>query len=53
MLDPNMAYELGKIRQKELIELGQNVARERSALRLRRPQFLVALLVLVSRTISR
>jgi hypothetical protein len=54
MLDPNMAYELGKIRQQELIELGQNAARERSGLR--RPfgaKLLVALLVLVSRTFSR
>jgi hypothetical protein len=47
-----MAYELGKIRQQELIELGQNSARERS-LRPRRPKFLIALLVLLSRTFSR
>lgn len=52
MLDPNMAYEIGKIRQQELIEMGQNMARERS-LRVRRPNFLVALLVLLSRTFSR
>ncbi len=56
MLDPNMAYELGKIRQQELIELGQNSARQRSGLGVRRPlgaKLLVALLVLVSRTFNR
>ena len=54
MLDPNMAYEIGKIRQQELIELGQNSARERSlGLRPRRPKFLIALVLLLTRTFSR
>jgi hypothetical protein len=54
VLDPNMAYEIGKIRQQELIELGQNSARERNlGLRPRRPKFLIALVLLIVRTISR
>jgi hypothetical protein len=54
VLDPNMAYEIGKIRQQELIELGQNNARERAmGLRPRRPKFLIALIVLITRAISR
>lgn len=54
MLDPNLAYQIGKIRQQELIEEGQNAARERSLnLRPRRPKFLIALVLLLTRTFSR
>jgi hypothetical protein len=29
MLDPNMTYQLGKLRQQELIQMGQDAAKAR------------------------
>jgi hypothetical protein len=52
MLDPNMMNQLGKVRQQELIALGQESAKARRA-QPRRPRQPMALLLLLSRALGR